>query len=52
MSWLVAVFTVVKALSGASVGLAWMILLFLTPVVSVLGMGVLALRVVPPSDVK
>ena len=48
VSWLVAVFTLVKALSGAEVGLAWAILLFLTPVVSVLGLGALALRIVPP----
>jgi hypothetical protein len=48
VSWLVAVFTLVKALSGAGVGLAWAILLFLTPVVSVLALGALALRVVPP----
>ncbi len=50
VSWLVAVFTLVKALSGVGVGLAWAILLFLTPVVSVLALGVLALRVVPPPD--
>jgi hypothetical protein len=48
VSWVVAVFTLVKALSGAGVGLAWAILLFLTPAVSVLALGVLALRVVPP----
>jgi hypothetical protein len=46
ISWLVAVFTLVRALSGAGVELAWAILLFLTPAVSVLGLGVLALRVV------
>lgn len=48
VSWLVAVFTLVKALSGVGVGLAWAILLFLTPAVSVLALGALALRVVPP----
>lgn len=47
VSWLVAVFTLVKALSGVGVGLAWAILLFLTPAVSVLALGALALRVVP-----
>ncbi|WP_163686548.1 hypothetical protein [Mycolicibacterium gadium] len=47
ISWLVAVFTLVRALSGVGVGLAWAILLFLTPAVSVLGLGALALRVVP-----
>lgn len=47
VSWLVAVFTLIKALSGSGVGLAWAVLLFLTPVVSVLALGVLALRVVP-----
>jgi hypothetical protein len=50
VSWLVALFTLVKALSGAGVGLGWSVLLFLTPVVSVLALGALALRVVPPSD--
>ena len=48
VSWLVAVFTLVRALSGVGVGFAWAILLFLTPVVSVLALGALALRVVPP----
>jgi hypothetical protein len=48
ISWLVAVFTLVRALSGVGVGLAWAILLFLTPAVSVLALGALALRVVPP----
>lgn len=48
VSWLVAVFTLVRALSGAGVELAWAILLFLTPAVSVLALGALALRVVPP----
>ncbi|ABM12425.1 MULTISPECIES: hypothetical protein [Mycolicibacterium] len=45
VSWLVAIFTLVKALSGAGVGLAWAILLFATPVFSVVALGVLALRV-------
>lgn len=48
VSWLVAVFTLVRALSGAGVGIVWAVLLFLTPVVSVLALGALALRVVPP----
>lgn len=48
VSWIVAVFTLVRALSGAGVGLAWAVLLFLTPVVSVLALGALALRVVTP----
>ncbi|MFY9921318.1 MAG: hypothetical protein WAL26_23425 [Mycobacterium sp.] len=52
VSWLVAVFTLVKALSGAGVGFAWAVLLFLTPVVSVLALGVLALRVVSPPDAQ
>ncbi|WP_267306933.1 hypothetical protein [Mycobacterium barrassiae] len=47
VSCLVAVFTLVRALSGAGVQLAWAILLFLTPAVSVLALGALALRVVP-----
>lgn len=47
MSWVVAVFTLVKALSGSGVGLVWALLLFLTPVVSVLALGALALRLVP-----
>ena len=47
VSWLVAVFTLVRALSGVGVGLVWAILLFLTPAVSVLALGALALRVVP-----
>ncbi len=47
VSWIVAIFTLVKALSGAGVELAWAILLLVTPVVSVLALGVLALRVVP-----
>lgn len=52
VSWLVAVFTLVRALSGAGIGIAWAVLLFLTPVVSVLALGTLALRVVPPPDAK
>lgn len=47
VSWLVALFTLVRALSGVGVGLAWAIPLFLTPAVSVLALGALALRVVP-----
>jgi hypothetical protein len=47
MSWLVAVFTLVKALSGAGVGVVWAILLFATPVISVLALGALALRTIP-----
>lgn len=46
ISWLVAIFTLVRALSGTGVELAWAILLFLTPAVSVLALGALALRVV------
>lgn len=48
VSWLVAVFTLVKALSGAGVGLVWAILLFATPVFSVAALGALALRIAPP----
>lgn len=48
VSWLVAVFTLVKALSGAGVGLVWAILLFATPVFSVAVLGALALRIAPP----
>lgn len=48
VSWLVAIFTLVKALSGAGVGLVWAILLFATPVISVLALGALALRILPP----
>ncbi|GAB3217764.1 hypothetical protein [Mycolicibacterium hippocampi] len=44
ISWLVAIFTLVKALSGAGVGLVWALLLFATPVISVLALGALALR--------
>lgn len=47
VSWLVAVFTLVKALSGAGVGTVWAILLFATPAISVLALGALALRVLP-----
>ncbi|MCV7151625.1 hypothetical protein [Mycolicibacterium pyrenivorans] len=48
VSWLVAVFTLVKALSGVGVGLVWAILLFATPIFSVLALGALALRILPP----
>lgn len=48
VSWLVALFTLVKALTGSGVGLAWAILLFVTPAVSVMALGTLALRAVPP----
>ncbi|AFM15995.1 hypothetical protein Mycch_1187 [Mycolicibacterium chubuense NBB4] len=47
VSWLVALFTLVKALSGSGVEAAWGVLLFVTPVVSVLALGALALRLVP-----
>lgn len=47
VSWLVAIFTLVKALSGAGVGLVWALLLFATPVISVLALGALALRLLP-----
>ncbi|BBX18320.1 hypothetical protein CRI77_06880 [Mycolicibacterium duvalii] len=47
VSWLVAIFTLVKALSGSGVGLVWAVLLFATPVLSVLALGALALRTVP-----
>ncbi|KRE27399.1 hypothetical protein ASG82_13360 [Mycobacterium sp. Soil538] len=50
VSWVVAVFTLVKALSGAGIGVGWTVLLFLTPVVSVMALGALALRFVPTSD--
>jgi hypothetical protein len=50
VSWLVAVFTLVRALSGAGVELAWAILLFLTPAVSVLALVALTLRIVAPSS--
>jgi hypothetical protein len=50
VSWLVAIFTLVKALSGAGVGLVWAILLFATPVISVLALGALALRILPRSS--
>jgi hypothetical protein len=53
VSWLVAVYTLVKALSGADVGLVWAVLLFATPVISVLALGALALRILPPrSDAR
>ena len=48
VSWLVAVYTLFRALSGVGMGFAWAILLFLTPAVSVLALGALALRVVGP----
>lgn len=48
ISWLVAIYSLVKALSGAGVGLAWAILLFATPIFSVLALGALALRILPP----
>ena len=51
VSWVVAVFTLVKALSGEGVALVWAILLFATPAVSVLMLGVLALRIVSPRSV-
>ena len=51
MSWLVALFALVKALSGAGIGLGWAVLLFLTPVVSVMALGAMALRFVP-ADVE
>lgn len=47
MSWLVAVFTLVKALSGTGVGVVWAILLFATPAISVLALGAVALRILP-----
>ncbi|PRC41471.1 hypothetical protein C6A85_000000115460 [Mycobacterium sp. ITM-2017-0098] len=47
VSWLVAIFTLVKALSGAGVGVVWAILLFATPIFSVLALGAFALRVLP-----
>jgi hypothetical protein len=47
VSWLVAVFTLVKALSGAGVEAVWAILLFATPVISVLALGAVALRILP-----
>lgn len=50
ISWLVAIFTLVRALSGTGVELAWAILLFLTPAVSVLALGALALRIVASHD--
>jgi hypothetical protein len=51
VSWVVVVFTLVKALIGEGVGLAWAVLLFLTPAVSVLALGTLALRLLrPPAE--
>jgi hypothetical protein len=47
VSWLVAVFTLVKALSGAGVEAVWAILLFATPVISVLALGAVGLRILP-----
>ncbi|CAA0131033.1 Uncharacterised protein [Mycolicibacterium vanbaalenii] len=47
VSWLVSIFTLVGALSGAGVGLVWALLLFVTPVISVLALGALALRLLP-----
>ncbi len=49
ISWLVAVFTLVKALSGGGVEVAWAVLLFATPVFSILALGTLALRLLPAS---
>jgi hypothetical protein len=48
VSWAVAVFTLVRALSGAGIEPVWAILLFLTPMISVLAPGVLALHFVRP----
>lgn len=50
VSWIVAVFTLVKAISGAGVGIAWAVLLFATPLISVLALGAMALRFVSPPD--
>lgn len=50
VSWLVALFALVRALSGVGVGLAWGVLLFLTPAVSVLALGLLALKMVAPQS--
>jgi hypothetical protein len=47
VSWLVAVFTLVKALSGAGIEAVWAILLFATPVISVLALGAVGLRILP-----
>ena len=52
ISWVVALFTLVKALSGEGVAPVWAILLSVTPAISVLALGVLALRVVPPRSVR
>ncbi len=51
VGWVVAVFTLVKVLSGEGVAPVWAILLSVTPAVSVLVLGVLALRIVPPRSV-
>jgi len=51
VSWLVAVFTLVKVLRGEGVAPVWAILLSVTPAVSVLALGALALRIVPPRSV-
>ena len=52
VSWVVAVFTFVKVLSGEGVAPVWVILLSVTPAVSVLALGVLALRIVLPGSVR
>lgn len=52
VSWVVAIFTLVKALSGRGVLLVWAILPFAASVVAVLALGVLALRVVPPRSAR
>lgn len=51
VGWVVAVFTLVKVLSGEGVAPVWAILLSVTPAVSVLMLGVLALRIVPARSV-
>ncbi len=51
VGWAVALFTLVKALSGEGVAPVWVILLSVTPAVSVLVLGVLALRIIPPRSV-
>jgi hypothetical protein len=48
VSWAVALFTLVKALSGEGIAPVWAILLFVTPAVSVLLLGAAALRIVRP----
>lgn len=47
VSWALAVFALVKALSGEGVQLVWAILPFVASAVSVLALGLIALRVVP-----